>query len=257
MSHHFALVGYPLGHSFSRAYFTDKFQSEGIDAEYFNFEIPSIELLPNLVAASKQLRGFNVTIPYKQAIIPLLDTMSDAAREIGAVNVVKVQHTETTFRLHGYNTDCIGFTNSLKPHLIQGETYRALVLGTGGAARAVVYALRQMQIPTTLVSRNSFRHNFCADQLLYAELTPAVIAAHNLIVNCTPCGMFPTIDTAPPIPYDYISSSHILYDLVYNPMDTLFLQKGREKGAKTICGLDMLYRQAEASWDIWISNSRT
>lgn len=256
MSQLFALVGYPLGHSFSRAYFTDKFQSEGIDAEYVNYELPSIDLLPNILAGAQSLCGFNVTIPYKQVILPMLDTLSDAARAIGAVNVVRVERTETTFRLHGYNSDCIGFADSLLPYLRPDVQYRALVLGTGGAARAVVYALRLMKIEPTVVSRKYRSCDFCDRVISYGALTPRVMATHNLIINCTPCGMYPRIDVAVPIPYDLLSPNHILYDLIYNPMDTLFLQKGRAQGATTVGGLDMLYRQAEVSWDIWNQRHR-
>lgn len=241
----YGLLGYPLGHSFSRAFFTEKFAREGIAAEYLNFELPGIEQLDAAVLARyPRLRGFNVTIPYKQAIIPRLDSLTPEAAAIGAVNVVRVEHTENGLRLLGDNSDWIGFTESLRP-LLQAEDREALVLGTGGASRAVVYSLERLGIRPHLVSRTA--HQGAMD---YAAL-PQWMERCRLIVNCTPLGMFPHVDDCPPIPYEQITPTHLLYDLVYNPAETRFLQMGAERGARTKNGAEMLALQALAAWDYW------
>lgn len=241
----YGLLGYPLGHSFSRAFFTEKFAREGITAEYLNFELPGIEQFDaEVLARHPRLRGFNVTIPYKQAIIPRLDSLTPEATAIGAVNVVRVEHTASGQRLVGTNSDWIGFTESLRP-LLQAEDREALVLGTGGASRAVVYSLERLGIRPHLVSRTA-RPGI----LDYAAL-PQWIERCRLIVNCTPLGMHPRVDTCPPIPYDLLTPAHLLYDLVYNPAETLFLQKGAQRGARTKNGAEMLERQALAAWAFW------
>ena len=259
----YGLVGFPLGHSFSRAFFAEKFAAEGIDAEYRNFELPDISALPQLIAGHPNLRGLNVTIPHKQAVIPLLDDMSDEARIIGAVNVVRIDryvpgHTQTSdcpssaarlsdCRLTGFNSDVIGFRDSLRP-LLQPHHAKALVLGTGGASKAVCRALDTLGITWRYVSRS---RTTLSSTLTYAELTPAVIADNTLIINCTPLGMSPKTDACPDIPYDAITPRHLLYDLVYNPEETLFLRRGRERGATIKNGLEMLHLQAIASWHFW------
>ena len=241
----YGLLGYPLGHSFSRAYFTEKFRREGIAAEYLNFELPEIaQLDAEVLARHPNLRGFNVTIPYKQAIIPRLHSLSPEAAAIGAVNVVRVEHTASGLRLVGDNSDWIGFTDSLRP-LLCADHREALVLGTGGASRAVVYSLERLGIRAHLVSRTA-RPGI----LDYAAL-PQWMARCQLIVNCTPLGMYPRIDTCPPIPYDLLTPAHLLYDLVYNPAETLFLQKGAQRGARTKNGAEMLELQALAAWEMW------
>lgn len=250
MPHHtYGLVGYPLGHSFSRAFFTEKFAREGIDAEYLNFELPDAGELRQLLAAHPDLRGLNVTIPHKQAVMPLLDGLSDDARAIGAVNVIKVLPPDNGSggrpRLVGCNSDVIGFTNSLRP-LLQPHHSHALVLGTGGASKAVVHALGSLGIEWRYVSRHA-----APGQLTYADITPALLADYMLIVNCTPLGMSPNVDACPDIPYEHLTSRHLLYDLVYNPEETLFLRRGRERGAATKNGLEMLHLQAVASWQMW------
>lgn len=236
----YGLIGHPLGHSFSKTYFTEKFEREGIDACYENFDLKDLNLLSSLLQQHPDLCGFNVTIPYKEAILPYLDELDPAAREVGAVNTVKVLNNR---RLIGYNTDIIGINSSLSnPH-------SALLLGTGGASKAVQYVLRKHHIPYHLVSRNPEKSD-----LTYQNLTPEIIQSHLLIINATPVGMAPHCEEAPLIPYEAITQKHILFDLIYNPEETLFLRYGREQGAKTINGLTMLHAQAEASWEIWEKN---
>ncbi len=238
----YGLIGFPLGHSFSRKFFTEKFQREGIDAEYRNFEIPDARQLLDIVRETPGLRGLNCTIPHKQAIIPLLDEMSDEAREIGAVNVVKVLPDG---RLKGYNADIIGFMDSMQP-LLKPHHRKALILGTGGASKAVRTGLGKLGLEWIYVSRTAKE-----GQLTYEQLTPEVMADHQVIVNCSPVGMFPHTDEAPRLPYDLLTPQHLLYDLVYNPLETKFMQLGRSRGATVKNGLEMLHLQAMASWRFW------
>lgn len=245
----YGLIGYPLGHSFSQKFFTEKFATEGIHAEYRNFEIQHIDALSGLIAEHPNLRGLNVTIPHKQAVIHLLDTLSDEARAIGAVNVIRVMppadDNGSRPRLKGFNSDFIGFRDSLKP-LLQPHHNHALVLGTGGASKAVIHALDTLGITWQYVSRKP-----AAGQLTYDDLTPDIMDEYTLIVNCTPLGMSPNVGTCPDIPYECLTHRHLLYDLVYNPEETLFLRRGRESGATTKNGLEMLHRQAVESWKMW------
>ena len=234
---HFALIGFPLGHSLSAKYFAEKFSTEGIEADYTPLPIESAEeVLPHC----EHLAGFNVTIPHKQAIIPLLATISEEAQEIGAVNCVKV----TPDGLEGYNTDVIGICKSLEGVTLEGA--KALVLGTGGASKAVQYVLRKGGAEVKVVSRTPG----VAD-LTYNDLSEECIAECDIIVNTTPLGMFPNVDCAPELPYSALSVKHTLFDCVYNPRQTKFLQLGAERGARTIDGLTMFHAQAEASWEIW------
>ena len=234
---HFALIGYPLGHSLSAKYFAEKFSAEGIDAEYTLLPIESAEeVLPHC----EMLSGFNVTIPHKQAIIPLLSAISEEAQEIGAVNCVKV----TPNGLEGYNTDVVGIRKSLEG--VKLEDAKALVLGTGGASKAVQYALRSSGAEVSVVSRTKG-----AADLTYEDLSKDIIANTDIIVNTTPLGMYPNVDSAPELPYSALSAKHTLFDCVYNPRQTRFLQLGAERGAHTIDGLTMFYAQAEAAWKIW------
>ena len=241
----YGLIGYPLGHSFSRGYFTDYFGREGIDAEYKNFELPRIEELSGVLQAEPTLQGFNVTIPYKQQVFAYLDELSDAAQAIGAVNVVKVTHQDGKTHLKGYNTDHIGFADSIRPYLKPHHTH-ALILGTGGASKAVDYALRQMGMKTLFVSRNA-RESIIS----YEDLTPELMARYTVIVNTTPLGMYPKVDECPPLDYAQLTTDHLLYDVVYNPEKTLFLQRGEEHGATISNGMAMLIGQAKAAWHIW------
>lgn len=237
----YGIIGYPLGHSFSRAFFTEKFQREHIDAEYVNFEIPSADMLPGIVQANPNLRGLNVTLPHKEAVIPMLDELSDEAKEIGAVNVIRVRDG----RLKGFNSDIIGFMDSIKP-LLKPWHQHALVLGTGGASRAIRVGLQRLGIEWTYVSRTP-----APGRLTYTDLTPGLMEHYQVIVNCSPVGMFPHVDACPDIPYQLLTDRHLLYDLVYNPQETLFLKRGAEHGAAVKNGLEMLHLQALASWRFW------
>jgi shikimate dehydrogenase len=240
----YGLIGYPLGHSFSRRFFNEEFFPEhGIEAEYLNFEIPEADGLLEVVRTHPLLRGLNCTIPHKQAIIPLLDEISPEAREIGAVNVIRIRDG----RLKGFNSDIIGFMDSLRP-LLRPHHRRALVLGSGGASKAVWAGLFRLGLEPMQVSRKA------GDGVLsYEMLTPEVMADCTVVVNCSPVGMFPHVDECPAIPYELLSGRHLLYDLVYNPLDTLFMQRGRERGATVKNGLEMLRLQALASWKFWHS----
>ena len=241
----YGLIGFPLGHSFSKSFFNEKFQNEGIDAEYINFEIKGIDELPEVLATNPELRGLNVTIPYKEKVLSFLDYISVEARAIEAVNVIRVDHKGDDVVLKGYNSDVIGFTKSIEPLL---ETFhrKALILGTGGASKAINYGLKSLGLETVLVSR--FER---PGTIQYKDITPDVVKEYNVIVNCTPSGMFPHYDECPDLPYEALDNHNLLYDLIYNPDETLFMKKGRERGAQTKNGLEMLLLQAFASWDFW------
>jgi shikimate dehydrogenase len=255
----FGLIGYPLGHSFSASYFAEKFKKEGIDAVYRNFPLESVEEFKDLVRGREglktsqeglktrhgELRGLNVTVPYKQEIIPFLDSLSETAKAIGAVNTISFRRDKGQLFLSGDNTDVIGFRRSLEQHL-KSHHDSALVLGTGGASRAVIYVLSKLGIDYKLVSRSSGDK-----KISYAELKEKMVDDTPLIINTTPLGTYPKVETFPPIPYKAISSDHLLFDLVYNPAKTEFLARGEKKGASIVNGYDMLVYQAEASWKIW------
>ena len=241
----YGLLGYPLVHSFSQNYFNQKFEAENIDAEYINFEIPDIGMLMEVIAENENLNGLNVTIPYKEQVIPFLDEIDPAASEVGAVNVIKFIRDKDGLRLKGYNSDIIGFTDSIKS-LLKPHHQSALVLGTGGAAKAVSYSLRKLGLEVQLVSRRK-----SANTLVYEELTKNDLKTHKVIVNTTPLGMYPNVDTCPDIPYRYLTSQHLCYDLIYNPDETLFLKNSRLAGAQVKNGLEMLLLQAFASYSIW------
>lgn len=246
----FGIIGYPLAQSASPAFFNGKFADEGIDARYIPFEIESIEELPRILEENPELCGFNVTIPYKIDVMRYLESMSDEAREIDAVNVVKVTHdADGKPRLIGYNSDVIGFTRSLKP-LVEGKHSKALILGTGGVSKAVACSLRRLGIEFLFVSRKAG-----TGAIAYSDITKEIMESHTLIVNCTPLGMTGHgVDLCPDIPYPMLSDRHLLYDVVYNPEETLFLRKGAEQGAATKSGYEMWYLQALASWEIWNGN---
>ncbi len=242
----YALVGHPLGHSFSAGYFNEKFAAEGRDAHYRNLDIADIATLRAHLTHYPALRGFNVTIPHKESVMPLLDSLSDEARLVGAVNVVSVaRDADGSLRLHGSNTDVVGFVESLRP-LLKPCHCRALLLGTGGASKAVVAGLKQLGVEPSLVSRTA--KPGC---LTYEQLTAEVMAEHQIVVNCSPVGMYPHTDECPDIPYALLTPQHLLYDLVYNPEETRFLQRGKAQGATVKGGLEMLHLQAEAAWRIW------
>lgn len=243
----FGLVGYPLGHSFSESFFNNKFNSEEIDAQYLNFEIPNINEFRNIINTNTNLRGLNVTIPYKEQVIPYLDDIDITASEIGAVNVVKFIRNGNNLILKGFNSDVIGFCNSLKP-LLKPQHTHALVLGTGGAAKAIAHGLKSLGIEPIYVSRTKKD-----GALTYNELTPEIIEKYQVIVNTTPAGMYPHVDTCPDIPYHLLTPQHLCYDVVYNPEVTLFMKKSQEQGAMVKNGLEMLILQALAAWEIWNS----
>ncbi|MFV0290328.1 MAG: shikimate dehydrogenase family protein [Mangrovibacterium sp.] len=243
----FGLIGYRLGHSFSKSYFNRKFTLNNIDDCVFeNFELDTIADFPQLISEEPSLVGLNCTIPYKQEVMCYLDEIDAVARQIGAVNTIKIIRGEK-LRLVGYNTDSYGFEMSLKPLLCSFHD-KALILGTGGAAKAVKYVLEKLNINVVLVSRASAKSH---GVLSYEDLTEEVIHARKLIVNTTPCGTTPNVDECPEIPYEYLGSEHCLYDLIYNPEETKFLKKGRERGATIKNGLEMLHLQAEKAWEIW------
>lgn len=241
----YGLIGYPLGHSFSKSYFNEKFENEGINAEYINFEIPTLDSLPEILASNPELKGLNVTIPYKEKVISYLDSISPEARAIGAVNVIRVDHKGNDTYLKGFNSDVIGFTKSIEP-LLERFHKKALILGTGGASKAINFGLKSLGLETIFVSR--FER---PGTIQYSQITPDIIQEYNVIVNCTPCGMYPHIDECPQLPYEAMTSKNILYDLLYNPDETLFMKKGAQHGATVKNGLEMLLLQAFASWEFW------
>ena len=244
----YGLIGYPLGHSFSRKFFTEKFEKEGIDAQYLNFEIPNIEKFPEVIKNHPELRGLNVTIPYKQQVMQYLDDISEEAKAIGAVNVVKCQLSTVNCQPHltGYNSDVIGFVESIKP-LLQPHHKKALILGTGGASKAIRYGLeKKLGLETLFVSRSARE-----GMITYEEVTAEVLKEYEVIVNCSPVGMFPHVDECPALPYEAMNENNLLYDLVYNPLETLFMKKGAAQGATVKNGLEMLHLQAIASWKFW------
>lgn len=247
----YGLIGYPLKHSFSQRFFGDKFAKECIDAEYLNFEIPTIDLFPEIIESNIRLKGLNVTIPYKEQIIPYLDRLDSGAQEIGAVNVIKIEREngeEEKPKLIGYNSDITGFQNSIAPMLDRAIHRKALILGTGGASKAVKKGLENLGISSRFVSRTQKKEGFT-----YTELSPEIMAEYTVIVNSSPLGTFPDTDKAPDIPYQLLTTHHLLYDLVYNPYETKFLRLGKEHGAAIKNGAEMLELQAIAAWEIWNS----
>lgn len=242
----YGLIGYPLKHSFSIGYFNEKFRSEGINAEYVNFEIPKISDFTEIIEENPDLCGLNVTIPYKEQVIPFLNELDPDTAKIGAVNVIKIVRQKGKVKLIGYNSDIIGFTQSIQP-LLQPHHKKALILGTGGASKAIYHGLKNLGLESTFVSRVSESK----EVLTYEKLTPEIIKEHTVIVNCTPVGMYPKVNFCPDIPYESLTPNHLLYDLLYNPNVTLFMKKGEEQGAVTKNGLEMLLLQAFAGWEIW------
>jgi len=240
----FGLIGFPLGHSFSKKYFTEKFEREGIDSRYDLFELENISEFTAL-KENPNLCGLNVTIPYKEKVISYLDELDDTAAKIGAVNVIKFTHSNGKLILKGYNSDAIGFENSIKP-LLQSFHKKALILGTGGASKAINYSLRKLGIETLFVSRSA-KPGF----LTYNQLNEEILNDYLVIVNASPVGTFPHSDECPDIPYQFLTSKHLLFDVVYNPAETLFLKKGKAHGVQGLNGESMLIGQAIAAWKIW------
>ncbi|MDE5750808.1 MAG: shikimate dehydrogenase [Duncaniella sp.] len=248
MKKEYGIIGFPLGHSFSGRYFNEKFKAENIDAEYVNFELPDIGDLMELIAESPLLVGLNVTIPYKQQVIPYLTSLDNEAREVGAVNVIKIvrpQGPDGPVFLAGFNSDLEGFRESIRP-LLGAAHERALILGTGGASKAVAYGLKTLGVEYVKVSRRP------GDGVItYADLTPEVMESHKVIINATPVGTYPDTDVCPDIPYDLVTPGHLCFDLVYNPAETKFMRLCAERGATVKNGLEMLHLQAQGAWRIW------
>ena len=246
----FGLIGYPLGHSFSKQFFHDKFLEDSVtDSIYDNYELSSINQLDQLISENPDLCGLNVTIPYKTEVLSRLDFIAEDAKGVGAVNVIKIANTAGKVVLKGFNTDIYGFVESLSPYLNK-SVKRALILGTGGSSKAVAWVCGRLGITYTHVSRNPDK-----GAISYHDLTDKVLSDNQLIINTTPLGMFPDVNTKPDLCYESLNNSHILYDLVYNPEITRFLESGRERGCTVIGGYRMLRLQAEKSWEIWNDNT--
>ena len=244
----YGLIGFPLGHSWSANWFNEKFIREGdLNKSYHLFQLQDISEFPDLIASHPELRGLNVTIPYKEKVLPFLDELDSTAGSIGAVNTILIERTGGKIHTRGFNTDAPGFLQSLSGLHLPGQ---ALILGTGGASKAVAWALARLNIRFACVSRQKRGK----DILSYQELTPDIISRYPFIVNTTPAGMYPEVDTCPSIPYHLLTGNHFLYDLVYNPGETLFIKQGKSMNAMTMNGLQMLFNQAELSWKIFLSN---
>lgn len=242
----FGLIGYPLTHSFSKKYYTEKFEKEGIaNCNYDLYSIESIKEFPELIA-KRNLDGINVTIPYKKEVIPYLDDISEEAAKINAVNCIRIIKSNGQRRLKGYNTDILGFKNSLSP-LLEPHHRSALILGNGGAAQAVKHGLKDLNIEYTIISRTPKSDS----EYSYKDLNKEIMQMHSIIINCSPVGTFPNINKRPDIPYEYSTGGHLFYDLIYNPSETLFLKTAKEYGAQIKNGYEMLVLQAEENWKIW------
>ena len=240
----FGLLGRNISYSFSRGYFTKKFEKLNLENyKYVNFDIQQIKDFPSIINENKNVKGINVTIPYKEEVISFLDKLDDTAKNIGAVNTIKFTKRGN---LKGYNSDVVGFENSIKP-LLKKHHKKALILGTGGASKAIAFALKKNDIKFKFVSRNPENKN----EISYDSLSQETLQKHTIIINCTPLGTFPNIEKCPNIPYQYLTEKHLLYDLIYNPEVSTFLSKGKEKGASIKNGYEMLQLQAEESWRIW------
>ena len=242
----YGLIGFPLSHSFSKKYFTEKFEQEGIsDKQYELFPIEDVQSLTDLLTENETLQGLNVTIPHKVNVLPFLNEIEEAAEKIGAVNCICIRRFEGEAYLKGFNTDAYGFEESLKP-LLTAHHEKALVFGNGGAAKAVKYVLDKLNIPYQVVVRNP-----AEGTILYSDITDEILSSHKLLINTTPLGMSPNVNLFPEINYSRLTNHHLAYDLVYNPLETLFLTKAAAQGAQIKNGLEMLYKQAEKAWAIW------
>ncbi|MGQ8337894.1 shikimate dehydrogenase family protein [Sunxiuqinia sp. A32] len=246
----FGLIGYRLGYSFSKGFFTEKFEKESLqNHEYVNFELDTIDEFPSIFEKNKNIAGLNCTIPYKQQIMPFLDEIDEEAATVGAINTVKVIRTGDQLKLKGFNTDIYGFENSLKP-MLNEKHKKALILGTGGASKAIKHILKKLGI--TYLSA-SIEEELFENEIRYQEITDKLLQDYLIVINATPLGTFPKVGTCPDIPYHSITGNHVLFDLVYNPEETLFMKKGKEQGAKVKNGLEMLHLQAIKAWEIWNS----
>ena len=243
----YGLIGKKLDHSFSPDYFSKKFRKMNLDADYRLFEIDTISELPEIIQENKNLRGLNVTIPYKKDVLQFLDKMDNNAKQVGSVNTIKIDWRNDNPYLTGYNTDIIGFEQTIVPLIKERDIGHALILGTGGSAQAVAFVLNSLNIDFYFVSRNGNKSGILA----YKNLDQGIISRHKLIINATPVGMFPNIENVPDIPFHFVGINHILYDLIYNPAETRFLKKGRQNGSRILNGQKMLELQADASWKIW------
>lgn len=248
MKDKYGIIGYPLGHSASQTFFNKKFKDENIDAEYFKYQIPDILDFPDIIKSNPELQGMNVTIPYKEQVIPYLDELDEDTRQIGAVNVIKFVREGDTLKLKGYNSDLVGFQESIKP-LLKEHHQKALILGTGGASKAVLQGLKNLGLEYKFVSRAKTSDNMIS----YKDLTQDIMSEYTVVVNASPVGTFPNVDECPDIPYQWINESHLFYDLVYNPSVTKFLKLATEQGADVKNGEEMLRLQAVAAWEIWNS----
>jgi shikimate dehydrogenase len=242
----YGLIGYPLTHSFSKRFFTEKFEKENTDAVYENFEIDSISLFPEVIKNNPEAVGLNVTIPYKEQVIPYLNELDEAAEKVGAVNTVKINRTNQGAWLKGFNTDTYGFETSLKPFLKPYHT-KALILGTGGASKAIKFVLNKLEIDYISASIEELKDK----EIRYEHIDEKLMNERLLIINATPLGTYPKTETFAPIPYEYINEKHLLFDLVYNPEETVFMKKGKEQGATVKNGYEMLLQQALKSYEIW------
>lgn len=240
--HRYGLIGKNISYSFSKGYFTDKFSDLGLDGySYENFDLQRIDELPGLLKTNPDIKGLNVTIPYKQEVLPYLDAVDGQAREIGAVNTIKIDGK----RLIGFNTDAYGFQKAIEPFL-KSNHKKALILGTGGASKAIAFVLGQLGVGITYVSRNPD-----AAQIGYQNLNPSVLENHSVLINCTPLGTHPNVYQKPDIPYSHLTEKHLLFDLIYNPAKTAFLTEGEQRGAEIVNGLGMLELQADRAWELW------
>lgn len=246
----YGLIGFPLTHSFSKRFFTEKFENEKIDSTYDNFEIDNINKFPDIIKNNSEVTGLNVTIPYKEQVIPFLNELNDSAKEIGAVNTIKIKRTESGVFLKGFNTDTYGFETSLKPLLIENHK-KALILGTGGASKALKYVLTKLGIEFISASIEELKEN----EIKYEEIDEKIMNERLLIINATPLGTYPKTEAFPNIPYQFITEKHLLFDLVYNPEVTQFMAKGIQNGATVKNGYEMLLNQAIKSYEIWNSDN--
>ena len=241
----YGLIGFPLEQSFSQKHFSKKFNEENIDAEYLNFELESIGEFLEIIEDNEDLKGLNVTIPYKVKVMPFIDELDKEAEKIGAINTIRISEKDGDPYLTGYNTDVFGFEETLKPFLEAHHT-KALILGTGGASKAVKFVLNKLGIDFKIVSRNPKTNCF-----IYDDISEDILTEYKLVINSTPLGMYPNIEDSPKLPYQSITPKHLFYDLIYNPAETKFLTKARKRGATTVNGQEMLVKQAEKAWEIW------